>query len=87
MPSENEFQANEVIVSQFMQTRAEIEKKLEKLDDLIRIQGSEGNWNVSPYMTGLYNGLILARSVFSGEEPDFRKTPKKKTLFRSILGR
>lgn len=49
----------------------------DSLQDLINIQGQQGNWDVDPYMTGLYNGLILAQSVLTGEEPQFRQTPQK----------
>lgn len=48
----------------------------EELDDLIKIQCSNGNWNYDPYMHGLANGLIIANSVASGEDPEFLKAPE-----------
>ena len=49
-----------------------MKKKIEGLKDLIKIQGQKGNWNASEYMTGLYNGLVLALSVFTGKEPKYK---------------
>ena len=51
----------------------------EKLDDLIKIQCSDGNWNYDPYMHGMANGMILARSIIQGEEkePEYLEAPKE----------
>ena len=50
---------------------------LEALKDLITIQCSDGNWNHDPYMHGMANGLILAKSLFTGECEEFLDAPKK----------
>lgn len=47
------------------------------LDDVIKIQCANGNWNYDPYMHGLANGLIMAKSLISKEEPKFLDAPKK----------
>jgi hypothetical protein len=49
------------------------------LKELLAIQGEHGNWNANPYMFGLYNGLALALSVITYEEPQFRDAPEKWT--------
>ena len=48
------------------------------IKDLLKIQGSHGNWNYSPYMKGLYNGLELALSILDGDRrPEFKDTPEQ----------
>lgn len=49
---------------------------LKKLEDLIKIQETDGNWNYSPYMLGLLNGMYLARSVFTDEDPQYKDHPE-----------
>ena len=48
---------------------------LKKLDELIVIQCVNGTWNYNSYHFGLANGLILARSAVTGEEPEFLTAP------------
>jgi len=50
-------------------------KKIAELQDLIDIQCNEGNWNHSPYMHGMANGLIVAMSTLTGEDPKFLEPP------------
>jgi hypothetical protein len=50
-------------------------EKLEKAQNIIDIQGSDGNWNYDPYMHGFYNGLLMLMSIFNEEEPGFRSAP------------
>jgi hypothetical protein len=45
------------------------------------IQGWEGNWDCSNYMTGFYNGLELALAFAEEREPVFR------AFDRSLRGR
>ena len=49
---------------------------LVKLKDLSKIQCGDGNWNYSPYMQGLANGLILAIATIEGKEPKYLEAPK-----------
>lgn len=56
------------------QQKAEI---VEKLQNIIDIQGSNGNWNYDQYMRGVYNGLALAKSILTDTEPEYRKAPEK----------
>lgn len=50
-------------------------KSVEKIKDLLRIQGQNGNWNFDPYMHGLYNGLEIALSILENREPVYREKP------------
>lgn len=44
---------------------------MDKIDALIDIQKSDGNWNYSEYMMGMLNGMIMIKSVITGEDPEF----------------
>ena len=46
-----------------------------KLDEIIAIQCADGNWNYNNYNFGLANGLLLAKSILTGDEPVFMNTP------------
>jgi hypothetical protein len=50
---------------------------IEKLKELIAIQGQNGNWDYDPYMHGMYNGMVIALSVLDGKEPEFREAPAR----------
>jgi hypothetical protein len=52
--------------------------KLEELEKLRDLQGMDGNWDYSEYMLGLFNGLEIAISVFTGQRPRFRTLPRKR---------
>jgi hypothetical protein len=52
-------------------------KIMNNLEDVIKIQCSNGNWDYDPYMMGLANGLIMAKSLVDGKEPAFLSAPKK----------
>lgn len=48
---------------------------LAQLRNIKAIQCDDGNWNYDAYMQGMANGLILAESVFTGEEAQFLAAP------------
>jgi hypothetical protein len=50
---------------------------IETIDDLLKIQCSNGNWNYNEYMHGMANGMILIKSIVTGEQPQFLSAPKK----------
>ena len=56
-------------------TRKKKEDKIEKLRDLIALQCSDGNWNESPYMFGMANGMILSLAVMTGDTPAYLDKP------------
>ncbi len=53
-------------------TRACLARRIREIAD---IQCRHGNWDYDPYMHGLANGLLLAISIVSGEEPHFLDAP------------
>lgn len=53
------------------------EKQIKNLQDMIKVQCSPGNFDCNPYMHGLANGLLLAMSCFTDEEPKFLAAPVK----------
>lgn len=55
----------------------ELESIKSNLDDVIKVQCYHGNYNANPYMFGLANGLILARSIITGEMPEYMDAPKQ----------
>lgn len=48
----------------------ELVKVISALDDIVKIQTSDGNWNYDQYMHGMANGLILALHIAKDEEGD-----------------
>jgi hypothetical protein len=51
-------------------------KEYLKMQEIIAIQCSDGNWNYDPYMHGMANGMIYANSLFLDLEPKFLDSPK-----------
>lgn len=49
-----------------------IEKDLESIT---KIQCLDGNWNYSPYMHGMTNGMILALAIVQQKDPVFLDAP------------
>ena len=46
----------------------EKKKKYEHMNDVLRIQGENGNWNYDDYMLGMYNGMELMMSILEDRE-------------------
>ena len=46
-----------------------------KMKELLEVQGRDGNWNLDPYMQGMYNGMELMVALAEGRDPVFRKAP------------
>jgi len=53
----------------------------DSLKSVVETQGWHGNWNYSPYMRGLFNGLELALALFEDREPSFRDGPKLPDMY------
>lgn len=51
------------------------EKQIADLNNVTEIQCTDGNWNYDAYMQGMANGLILARAIINGGEPEFLEAP------------
>ena len=52
-----------------------IRKRIEDLNEAVRIQTKDGNWNYGPYMFGMANGLILAKACIAGTDPQYLEKP------------
>lgn len=46
------------------------------MKDLVAVQGTNGNWDNSDYMNGMYNGMELMLAIAEGREPQYRWKPK-----------
>ena len=57
-----------------------MESKIRIMNDLLKIQGQEGNYNYDSYMLGMYNGMELMLSIAEGREPKFKLRPKGEKL-------
>ena len=53
-----------------------MDDELKKLREVHEVQGQDGNWNLNPYMEGLYNGLELALSIMENRDPQYKKLEK-----------
>ena len=54
-------------------------KRLEKANDLLKLQGTKGSWDVNDYMQGLFNGMELIVATMENRKPKYKnaKTTKK----------
>lgn len=52
------------------------ETEITALDEMIKLQCSNGNWNYNPYMHGMANGMIFVKSLFTGDNPEYPDAPK-----------
>lgn len=41
---------------------------LEKIDDMVKAQCTQGTWDHSPYMHGMANGMLLIQATLNGAE-------------------
>lgn len=58
-----EYEAMEELIEEVLQ----LHKSIDALEELIKIQCSNGNWNYDPYMHGMANGMLLAMSLFKND--------------------
>lgn len=52
-----------------------IKKRYKQLEDCTNTACSKGNYDVNEYMRGMANGLILARAIMDGTEPEYIPAP------------
>ena len=50
--------------------------KMSAINDLLRVQGMDGNWNYDPYMQGMYNGMEVVIAILEDREPVFKSAPE-----------
>jgi hypothetical protein len=75
------YQYNEIGEGTPLYTTPQTDKFVGDLKNITNAQGQKGCWDVSPYMTGLFNGLEMALSIFEQREPQFKDTtPQTKPL-------
>ena len=53
------------------------QKEIKDLEEMTKVQCSDGNWNFNPYMFGMANGMILALATMKGEGPKYLDKPEK----------
>ncbi len=53
----------------------ELRGRVGALDNVCKIQRTDGNWNYAPYMHGMANGLIIALAIMQGVDPQFLDAP------------
>ena len=54
-----------------------MKERVDRLQEMIDVQCSDGNWNYDPYMHGMANGMIFAKSMFADEAPEYLEAPKE----------
>lgn len=54
-----------------------MEEYVGQLEDLVKVQCTDGNWDFDSYHLGLANGLILALAVAKDEDPQFLSAPTR----------
>lgn len=52
-----------------------IHDMLDRMNEMVEIQGRDGNWNCDPYMHGMYNGMEFMLALMEGREPLYRDRP------------
>jgi hypothetical protein len=52
---------------------------MSKIDDVMKIQLADPSTKKDPYMQGLANGMIMIKSIITGDEPKFITIPKPQT--------
>lgn len=51
-------------------------KLIETMNEMLKVQGNDGNWNYSDYMHGMYNGMEYMVALVENREPIFRESPE-----------
>lgn len=60
--------------------------EIQQLEELIKVQTSNGNWNYDPYMHGMANGMILSLAILKGEEPVYLDAPNEWICYKKVDG-
>ena len=60
-----------------------MKEELKKLQQMLDVQCSDGNWNFDPYMHGMANGMIFCMALLKDEKPKYLEAPK---VWSSELG-
>lgn len=65
----------------------DIQTTMEIVKGLVGVQGQNGNWDVSPAMCGMFNGMELILAILEGREPAYRTVEQKsdQTTYDELL--
>lgn len=47
-------------------------QRMVKANEVLVVQGNDGNWNHDEYMRGMFNGMELICAILEEREPQFR---------------
>jgi len=53
---------------------ANLQDKVDKALELIKVQCGKGNYDQDEYMRGMANGMIIIKSIFTDKEPEFKES-------------
>lgn len=51
------------------------DNKLDRMREMVKVQGDNGNWNYDSYMHGMYNGMEYMLAIMEDREPLYRIRP------------
>jgi hypothetical protein len=54
-----------------------IDRTFEQIEEMVKIQGRDGNWNYDEYMHGMYNGMELILAMIEERSPNYRNAPER----------
>ena len=60
-----------------------IETRLEHANNVLDVQGQDGNWNANLYMLGMYNGIEAVIACIENRPPNYRSikgSPPRQTI-------
>ena len=52
-------------------------EKVNDLKEMVKVQGTDGNWNYNEYMFGMYNGMEYALAMMENRQPQCKDKPDK----------
>ena len=65
------------ILEEIIEEVVRLHHSVDTLEELLKIQCSNGNWDYDPYMHGMANGMLLAMSLFKDKNPRYLDPPKQ----------
>lgn len=66
------------------QLKADKAALLKSANDVLNVQGLNGNWNYDAYMHGMFNGMELIVSIMESREPNYREAPTEWLCDREV---
>lgn len=72
----DDYTTNEIVFRQDDMEGIKTNIKLGVMREMLEVQGTDGTWNYSPYMMGLYNGMEYMLALAEEREPVFRDVPE-----------